>query len=42
MRWLGCRLERELGEPGFEVVRGVLRELGKIRLEIVGFALALA
>src|SRR5262249_2335971 len=42
MRWLGCRLERKLGEPGLEVIGGVLRELSKIGLEIVGFALALA
>jgi len=42
MRWLGRRLEGKLGEPGLEIVSGVLRELSKIGLEIVGLALALA
>ena len=36
------QLEGKLGKPSLEVISWVLRELSKIGLEIVGFALALA
>ena len=39
---LGRRVERQLGEPRLQVDRLVLRELGKLGLEIVGLVMSLA